>query len=305
MPATMDIQHLSAFICVAEHASFSLAADHLNLTQPAISKRIAGLEHELGIALFDRSGRRPRLTHAGSTLLPRARSIARELQLAQQEVRDLADTVSGTLHLATSHHVGLHHLPPVLRSFADRYPNVRLQIAFTDSEKGYEAVQRGEIELAVITLAPQQPAVLEAQILWPDPLCFVVARNHPLVTSALNPGTPALQLCQLSQCANVLPGLDTHTGQIVKRLFDQHNLPLDTLMTTNYLETIKMMVNVGLGWSVLPQTLVDDELLRLPVDTAPLMRQLGYITHRKRPLSNAAKAFVELLQASADQSWQA
>ena len=293
----MDIHSLNAFITVAELHSFSLAAERLHLTQPAVSKRIAGLEHELGIALFDRSGRAPRLTEAGATLLPRARSIMRELQLAQQEVRDLADTVSGTLRLATSHHVGLHHLPPVLRSFADRYPAVRLQIAFTDSEKGYEAVQRGDIELAIITLAPQQPPPLRARLLWRDPLCFVTARSHPLAEAARAGSRPTLR--QLSSYANLMPGLDTYTGQIIRQLFDQHDLPLDTLMTSNYLETIKMMVNVGLGWSVLPETLVDDGLQALPVDTAPLVRHLGFITHHKRPMSNAAKAFIDLLLAPA------
>ena len=292
----MDIQNLTAFISVAQLQSFSLAAEQLHLTQPAISKRISGLELELGTALFDRSGRSPRLTEAGNTLLPRARGIMRELQLAQQEVMDLADTVSGTLRLATSHHVGLHHLPPVLRSFTDRYPEVRLQIAFTDSEKGYEAVQRGDIELAVITLAPQQPAALTAHALWSDPLCFVAARSHPLARAETSGAS--LSLRQLSEHANVMPGLDTYTGQIIRRLFERHDLPLDTLMTTNYLETIKMMVNVGLGWSILPETLIDDELRRLPVATAPLIRQLGYITHRKRPPSNAAKAFARLLLAT-------
>ena len=64
-------------------------------------------------------------------------------------------------------------------------------------------------------------------------------------------------------------------------------------------KTIKMMVNVGLGWSVLPETLVDDGLQALPVDTAPLVRHLSFITHHKHPMSNAAKAFIDVLLAPA------
>ena len=289
----MDIQALIAFIEIAECGSFSLAAQNLHLMQPAVSKRIAGLESRLGARLLDRMGRRARLTQAGALLLPRARAIVRAMQLAEQEIRDLSDTVSGTLHLATSHHIGLHRLPPVLRAFSDRYPAVRLNIEFTDSEKAHDAVSRGEIELAVITLSPEESSRVDARLLWHDPLSFVAAPDHPLAAAA------ALSLQQLSEHANVLPGLDTYTGQIVKRLFDAHGLPLDTLMASNYMETIKMMVSVGLGWRVLPRSMLDSSLAELPVLTPALSRQLGYISNRRHSLSNAASAFIQLLRSAA------
>jgi DNA-binding transcriptional LysR family regulator len=289
----MDIQNLRAFIAVAERSSFSAAAVDLHLTQPAVSKRIALLEAELDTALFDRVGRRAHPTQAGQKLLHHARSILRQLDLAEQDIRDLAVSVSGSLNLATSHHIGLHHLPPVLRAFLDRYPHVRLNIAFTDSEKAHEAVLRGDIELAVITLAPNEAANIDARCVWPDPLAFVAGPEHSLCRHN-NP-----TLSDLGNYANVLPGLDTYTGQIVKRLFQQQGQTLDTLMTTNYLETIKMMVNVGLGWSVLPRSMLDASLVDLMVETPPLCRQLGYIVHRKHSLSNAAKAFIELLETAA------
>jgi DNA-binding transcriptional LysR family regulator len=288
----MDIQNLKAFIAVANSGSFSAAALELHLTQPAISKRISLLEAQLDTALFDRTGRRARLTQAGERLLLRARSIVQQVSVAEQEIRDLSATVSGSLHLATSHHIGLHHLPPVLRAFLDRYPQVRLNIDFTDSEKAHEAVLRGDIELAVITMALDEAPNIDAHILWPDPLVFVAGPEHPL-SQASN-----LQLADLSACGNVLPGLETYTGQIVKRLFAQHRLALDTLMATNYLETIKMMVNVGMGWSVLPRSMLDSSLVELDVKSHSLSRQLGYIVHRKHSLSNAARAFIDLLEGA-------
>lgn len=286
----MDIQNLKAFIAVADSGSFSAAAAQLHITQPAVSKRISLLETQLDSSLFDRAGRRARLTQAGSRLLLHARTILHQVNLAQQEIRDLSATVSGSLTIATSHHIGLHRLPPVLRAFRDLYPQVRLNIEFTDSEKAHEAVLRGEIELAVITLALDESSSIDAHILWPDPLVFVAGPEHALAQQK------TLNLGDLSDHANVLPGLDTYTGQIVKRLFEQQALELDTLMTTNYLETIKMMVNVGLGWSVLPKTMVDDSLVELPVQCFELSRQLGYIVHRKHSQSNAALAFIKLLE---------
>ena len=118
----MDIASLQAFVIVADSGSFSVAADQLHLTQPAISKRIAALETDLNVRLFDRLGRAVRLTEAGAVLLPRARRILSEVEDSRRALRNLAGTVAGSLIIATSHHIGLHRLPPVLRIFTAQYP---------------------------------------------------------------------------------------------------------------------------------------------------------------------------------------
>ena len=151
----MDINNLNAFIQVAETGSFSDAANLLHITQPAVSKRISTLELQLSTRLIDRIGRKVELTPAGATLLPRARSIISDLEDARRSLDNLSGDVTGRLNLAISHHLGLHRLPPVLREFSQRYPDVTLDIQFLDSEVAYEAVAQGNIELAVITLTEQ------------------------------------------------------------------------------------------------------------------------------------------------------
>ena len=143
----MDTQNLKAFLLVAETGSFSIAAQKLHLTQPAVSKRVAQLEEQLNVSLFDRIGRTISTTEAGQALLPHARAVQLELQAAEQSVRDLAGEVRGRLRLATSHHIGLHRLPPVLSFFSKAYPAVQLDIEFMDSEQAYDLTLRGEVEL--------------------------------------------------------------------------------------------------------------------------------------------------------------
>ena len=104
----MDTHALLAFIAVAETGSFSLAAERLNLTQPAVSKRVAALERHLGARLFDRIGRRVDTTEAGQALLPRAGKILREIAETERSLRDLDGSVGGRLAIGTSHHV-YHH----------------------------------------------------------------------------------------------------------------------------------------------------------------------------------------------------
>jgi DNA-binding transcriptional LysR family regulator len=102
----------------------------------------------------------------------------------------------------------------------------------------------------------------------------------------------------LSQHTALPPGLNTYTGRIIKELFDQRGLKMNIGMSTNYLETIKVMVSIGLGWSILPLTLLDDSVLALEWQGQALSRTLGCVHHRNRSLSNAAEAFIELLGAA-------
>jgi DNA-binding transcriptional LysR family regulator len=287
----MDTHNLRAFLLVAETRSFSEAATKLHLTQPAVSKRIAQLEEQLNVSLFDRIGRRISITEAGEALLPHARAVHLELQAAQQSVRDLAGEVRGRLRLATSHHIGLHRLPPLLSFFSKAYPAVQLDIDFMDSEQAYELTLQGEVELAVVTLAPSPVINIITRPIWLDPLDFMVQKGTQLTQKK------TLGLKELSQHPAILPGLNTYTGQIVKSLFEQRSLPMQIAITTNYLETIRMMASVGLGWTVLPRSMRDPSLATLPMRDARIERTLGAIHHKGRSLSRAAQAFIEALES--------
>lgn len=284
----MDLANLNAFLAIAESGSFSEAAERLHLTQPAVSKRIAGLEQQLNVRLFDRLGREVGLTEAGRALLPRAYQILNVLDDTRRALTNLNGEVTGRLTLATSHHIGLHRLPPLLRAFTRAHPQVALDIQFLDSEVAYEEILHGRAELAVITLAPETRSPVRAVPVWDDPLDFVAAPEHPLVRGAIS-------LADVARHPAVFPGDNTFTHHIVRRLFEAEGLTPNIGMSTNYLETIKMMVSIGLAWSVLPRTMLDEQVMRLPLPGIQLTRQLGYIVHTERTLSNAAKAFMSLL----------
>jgi DNA-binding transcriptional LysR family regulator len=296
LESEMDLANLNAFIAIAETGSFSGAGEHLHLTQPAISKRIAGLEQQLNVRLFDRLGREVSLTEAGRALLPRAYQILNVLDDTRRALTNLTGEVTGRLTLATSHHIGLHRLPPLLREFTRRFPEVALDIQFLDSEVAYEEILHGRAELAVITLAPDPHTLVKAVPVWEDPLDFVAAPEHPLANS----GPVSLQ--DIVRYPAVFPGNNTFTHHIVSGLCEAQGLKPDIAMSTNYLETIKMMVSIGLAWSVLPRTMLDEQVARIPLPGVQLSRQLGYILHTERTLSNAARAFMALLDAQVSQA---
>jgi len=290
----VEWHELRAFLAVAQTGSFSRAAEQLHVTQPAITKRVQTLEGRIGAALFDRVGKRVHLTERGVALKPRAVRLLQELADTEVMIRNLHDRVDGRLSMATSHHVGLHRLAPVLKAFSQRYVDVELDIQFVDSEAAHELVRTAGTELAVVTLAPDGDVKLQSERLWRDPLAFIAANDHALVRKA------SISLGDLAEHPAILPGLGTYTGRIVAERFARDGLPLRTAMSTNYLETIGMLVGIGLGWSVLPATMVRAPLVRLNVECELLGRDLGAVTNPQRTLSNPARAFLEVLREFAD-----
>ena len=285
----MDIQALQTFVAVAEQASISRAAESLHLTQPAVSKRIASLEGELATPLFDRIGRRLTLNEAGRTLLPNARRILMELEESRRQIANLSHEVRGPLSLATSHHIGLHRLPPVLRRYTRDYPQVDLDLRFMDSEAACAAVEHGDLELGIVTLPSAPSPVLETHVVWEDPLVIVAGLNHPLTA------IEHITMRDLSAYAAILPAVGTYTRDIIAQAVAGTGTTLNVNLETNYMETIKMMVSIGLGWSALPRTMLGPELQVLDVKELNLVRHLGTVRHRERTLSNAAQAFIDTL----------
>lgn len=297
----MDSQNLRAFIAVAETNSFSQAGEKLHLTQPAVSKRIANLEAHLNLKLFDRIGRKVSLTEAGLVLLPNAQKIIQDVNETQRQLADLSGQVRGSLHIATSHHIGLHRLPPVIETFSKHYPDVDLNLTFLDSDSAYTQVLQGHLDLAVITLTPDIHPSLQAKEIWEDKLHFVVGHQHPLLQTKQRERQQKnrIGLKALSEFPAILPELSTYTSQLVANQFGQSNLDLQIKLTTNNLETIKMLVGINMGWSVLPESMLGATIHSLSVAKVNLRRHLGLVHHRERNLGNAAHAFIELLSQSA------
>lgn len=286
----MDIAALQAFVAIADAGSFSRAAEAIFLTQPAISKRIATLEAELGTPLFDRIGRGARLSPAGLALLDQARRILNEVAEAKRRIAGLSGQIKGPLTLGTSYHIGLHRLRPALQAFSQQHPEVHLDLRFMDSEAACLAVEAGQLELAIVTLPSRPSPSLQCEILWDDALEVVVGHGHALA------GMAGITLEALTQYPAILPVAGTTTREIILTALAPVRAALNIGTETNYLDVIKMLVSIGLGWSVLPHTLIDAELKVVQIEGIHIYRQLGSVTHNARTLSNAAQAMIAMVK---------
>jgi DNA-binding transcriptional LysR family regulator len=286
----MDIPALQAFLAVAETGSFSKGADRIFITQPAISKRIAALESELGTPLFDRIGREIQLTDAGRALQERAHRIILDVSDTKRAMLNLSGEIAGRLRMAASHHIGLHRLPWPLQQFHRDHPDVSLELRFMDSEGACAAVEHGDIELAVVTLPDSATSNLELITVWDDPLEIVVGRNHVLARQTL---TSPIALLNYPA---ILPGPGTYTREIVLAALSSIRDGVEIAMSTNYMEVLKMLASIGFGWSALPYTLIDESLSVVHIRNISINRKLGIVIHRERTLSNAAQAMIDTIR---------
>ena len=258
----MNTTNLSTFITVMQTGSISGAAEKLFITQPAVSKRIKSLEDEFGTALFDTIGRGIIPTTSAHELLPYAKKWLEDYESCKANLLYSKEVATGRLVIGTSHHIGLHHLPPVLKQFIQAYPSVQLEVQFMDSETAHKAVLEGDVALAFLTLPPTFDRRLAYHTLWSDPLHFVTGVLSPLAQQS------SISLLQLARHPAILPAANTYTSQIT----------------------------LGLGWSVLPETLINQDLVKIDLnENIELQRHLGLVINPNLTRSSGTDALLDML----------
>ena len=282
----MDTNTIQAFIAVAETMSVTKASKKLFLTQPAVSRRIAQLEEHLGVSLFDRVSKKMFLTLPGRKLLPRCVQIMNDIEFAAREASHLGNKVMGHLMVGMSHHVSLYRAPENLKRYQDLYPDVELDLNFLTSEDAIEKVQRGELELALVTLPNKPIANLEFVAIWRDEL-YIAIPNTPEYRNA--------SLQELAQKPVILPHINSTTRKNIDRVFGAQKLSFNHITETSNFEVISKMIETGLGWSVMPAHMMNDNIVPAFADVFVATRTQGIVRHSQRQLSRASDALLKLM----------
>ncbi|MEU8177858.1 LysR substrate-binding domain-containing protein [Microbispora hainanensis] len=187
---TPELRHLRYFVAVAEHLSFTVAARELHIAQQSLSQQIAALEHALGGRLFDRDTRGTRLTEVGRVFLPEARAVLTHADAALETARRAVRGEIGRLRVAFLVSTANYMMPPVVRAFRERYPDVELlaeAVAIADLVAGL----REDRYDAAFTRPPLVDDLATATLVT-EPVCAVLPEGHPLA------GRAELRLCDLA-----------------------------------------------------------------------------------------------------------
>jgi DNA-binding transcriptional LysR family regulator len=180
-----ELQHLRAFIAVAEELHFGRAASRLNLSQPPLSQQIRRLERELGVQLFERNRRAVRLTAAGSAFLIEARRIHADAERAAEMVRRVARGESGTLRVGFASSSVLWALPEAVRKYRHQYPDVHIQLQEATTAEQLELLRVARLDLGIVRgpLRGETPS-LRLEVVFREPLVAALPSNHRLATHA-------------------------------------------------------------------------------------------------------------------------
>jgi molybdate transport repressor ModE-like protein len=179
----LDPKRLEVLRAVAEHGSFSAAAEALSFTQPAVSKQIAALEQQAGTALLERSPRGVRLTQAGSVLVDHATAIAERLSAAEAQLDALASLETGRLRMAAFPSAVATVVSEAVATFGAAHPGVRLSLEERVSEESVDLLRAGEVDLALVATYGDSIAGfedLELRHLIDDPTFVALPRGHRL-----------------------------------------------------------------------------------------------------------------------------
>ena len=180
----MNIQQLEYILAVDQFRHFAKAAEHCHVTQPTLSMMIQKLEDELGVKLFDRTAQPVKPTPAGTKVIEQARVVLYQTSLIKDIVKEEAQSLSGTFRLAVLPTIAPYLLPRFFAQLTERYPDLDIRILEMKTTPSLAALQRGEIDAAIIANQPKEPQ-LQAQTLFYEQFFGYVAKGDPLFKKAL------------------------------------------------------------------------------------------------------------------------
>ncbi len=292
----MNLQNLRVFLKVAELEHITRASEELGLSQPAVTKTIQGLEHEVGLELVERQGRRIALTHAGRLLQGYARQLFALEREMEEALNTLRDVEGGEVTLAANTTTGVYLLPPIVARFRARYPQVTLNISILNSHEIVEETLNWNLDIGLVEGDPLSlPPGLKVEVFSYDELVLVVSPNHHWN------GLHTLKPQVLSDSELLLREQGSGIREVIEHALQTHGVKIHPLLTLTDNEAIKQMVMNGVGAAIVSYLTVQRELsngdlVRLPIAGLDLRPQLSLVRRADKQLSRSAQAFYTFLR---------
>ena len=288
----MDIRHLTYFIEVATHRSFTKAAQALHITQPSISKMIKILEEELDVILFYRSAKQIELTDAGKALLYQSQQIVNSFQNLTSDLADVINSKKGAITIGLPPMVGARFFPQIISDFTTLHPQITLTLLEVGSEKVQVGIDDGSLDIGVVML-PIDKEVFEMFPVIDQRMMLIVHPEHRLAKQSL------VELRQLKD-ENFILFRESFTlhDRIITKCIESGFSPKIVFKSSHW-DFIAEMVAINFGIALLPKVIcqdLDPERIKIIPIAEPMIHwQLGVIWKKDRYLSFAAKEWLSFV----------
>lgn len=255
----MDIRQLRYFIAIVEQKSFSRAASLLNIAQPALSLHVRNMEAHLGTSLLLRSPKGVVPTEAGEILLRNARIILDQLALVQEEIRGQENDPAGEVRLGLPGTISQHLAVPLIMAARARYPRLKLRIAEAMSGFVLEWLREQRVDLAVLYNRPDDPGIHLTHVLDEELVFFGPA--NPLPSSqAPDPAQNSLTFADVAKFPLILPSQSHGLRDLIEQNAMSRNIVLNSVIDVDSYSSIKELVTVHYGYSILPFNAIAKEV---------------------------------------------
>lgn len=290
MDGSLLAPRLAQFVAVARHEHMTRAAGELGMPQSTLSRGIARLEADVGVALFLRSGRQLRLTRAGRVLRASAERALAELDQAVQAVAGEVDPVHGRVTLAFLHTLGPQAVPRILRQFRAEHPSIRVDLVQAGHEAVLGRLRDGDADLCLTSPLPADPH-MHTEPLQEQRLSLAVPAAHPLARRR------RVRLAEVAgeQFVGFQPGYGLRA--ITEAWCRQAGFTPRLAFEGQDVETVRGLVGAGLGVALLPGagSRSVPGVVELRVTEPATTRTVGLVWRRDHPESAPVRAFREFV----------
>ncbi|MEH7304603.1 LysR family transcriptional regulator [Neobacillus drentensis] len=287
----MEFRQLQLFIEVAKHKSITKAAEHIHLSQPALSKSIRALEEELGMTLIIRSNKTSDLTDAGKIVLDYAQKMAGIITEMKTTLNDITNLTRGQINIGLPPFIGSLFFPRVIAKFHHTYPNIKLNITEYGGARVVKSVEEGEFELGVAVL-PIDEQEFDVYPIVEEEMKLLVYKDHRLAHKEV------VDIKELKDEEFIFYHEEFALNQIMRNHFIAAGFEPIILFMSSQWDLMTEMVAANLGITILPQSIcnrafnTDIKIIDLE---QPILWRLAVLTKKERYISNAARTFIEFI----------
>lgn len=292
-PINFTLQQLNAFREIASCRSFSHAAAALHISQPSLTAAVKNLEQALGARLFNRTTRRVELTDAGRELLPTVERVVAELEMARENVADLASVRRGRVAIGALPSMSADLVPRVLLSFSRMYPEIDVKLKDAVAGKLIDLVRSGEVDFAIGS--EEASPDIQFELISHDTMHLVCCASHRFARRRQVAWTEIADehFIAMGHGSSVRHATDLAFATIGRVKAAEYDVSL--------LSTMFGLARAGLGVTVLPNTVFEafnvDGVAQIPLVAPVVRRDIGFLTRRGREPSPAAAKLMDIVKA--------
>lgn len=294
----INANHLMVFNSVANHLSFSRAAEELYTSQPSVSTQIKRLEEYLDISLFEQLGKKIILTEAGTTLFLYSQTIFSLIDEGVEAIEELKGCRKGRLLIGASTTPGIYLLPKILGDFKSIYPGILPKLEIANSQRIVEMVNTNKLDIGIIGEEIICPPELQVKPWLKDELFLVVPNKHSWVKKV------SVHVKDLESEQFIFRESGSSTRSIIENILANHGLKVNVTLELNSTEAVKQAVSAGLGVSIVSgfSVINNSGIVCIPIEGLGFYRMFNIIYHRNKIFSPATKSFSTFLKKSQESS---